>query len=92
MRGPARARYPHLVKIALLAVLLLSFATLMTTHVAIAARLLWRARPRSQALVALVVPPLAPFFAHRQRWRGMAALWVGSVLTYAVALTVASAT
>ena len=71
-----------------LGALLLCFATLVTTHVAISARLLGH-QPRYRGLVALVVPPLAPWWAHEKRWRGLVWLWVGSVLGYVVALVIA---
>jgi hypothetical protein len=71
-----------------LGALLLCFATLVTTHVAIAARLLGH-HPRYRGLVALVVPPLAPWWAHEKRWRVLVWLWVGSTVGYAVARVVA---
>ncbi len=73
-----------------LAALLVSFATLVTTHVVIAVRLLWRARPRYRGLVALVVPPLAPVWAYGEQWRRLCWLWVGSVVVYAVFLGLGS--
>ena len=42
--------------------LVLAFATLVTVHVAIVLGLAWR-YPRWRALAALVVPPLAPYWA-----------------------------
>jgi hypothetical protein len=72
-----------------LAVLLLSFATLCTTHLAIAVRLVWRVRPRYRGLIALVVPPLAPVWAYGQAWRAMCWIWIGSVVAYAGAVGVA---
>lgn len=64
--------------------LLLSFATLVTTHVAIAVRMLWRVEPRYRGIVALLVAPLAPLWAYEQRWRRMSFLWVGALLLYVV--------
>jgi hypothetical protein len=72
-----------------LALLLLSFATLLTTHLAIAVRLLLRVRPRYRGLVALVVPPLAPVWAFGERWLVMCWLWVGAVVVYAGAAATA---
>jgi hypothetical protein len=74
----------------LLAVLVVSFATLVTAHVTIAAGLA-RRPPRWRALVALVVVPLAPWWGlhERMRWRG--ALWIGAAIAYAVSLWLASA-
>jgi hypothetical protein len=73
-----------------LALLVMAFATLVTTHLVIVGRLMWRVTPRYRGLVALVVPPLAPFWAHGQRWRKLCWLWVGAVLVYASALSVAA--
>ena len=74
-----------------LGLLVLSFATLLTTHVVIAARLAWRQRPRYRGLVALLVPPLAPIWAYRARWRILAAIWLVAVVAYAVLVAVARA-
>jgi hypothetical protein len=68
---------------------ILGFATLVTVHVAIAARLALRERPRWRGLVALVVPPLAVVWALRAGWRRTAAVWIAAVLVYVVALIVA---
>jgi hypothetical protein len=75
---------------AVLAALLVSFATLLTTHVVIAVRLAWRTRPRYRGLVALLVPPLAPWWAYGQRWRRLVALWVGAIAVYLVARVLAA--
>lgn len=72
-----------------LGALLVSFATLLTTHVAISVRLLLRQKPRYRGLLALVVPPLAPAWAYAADWRGLCWLWVGSVVAYALSLLVA---
>ncbi len=73
-----------------LAALLLSFAALVTTHLAIAVRLLWRVRPWYRGLVAALVPPLAPIWAWRQQWRRMCYLWIGAVVVYALARVLAA--
>jgi hypothetical protein len=73
----------------LLAVLLVSFATLATAHVAIAAGLARRV-PRWRALVVLVVVPLAPWWGLRERMRVRAAVWIGAAVAYAVSLWLAS--
>ncbi len=70
--------------IALLSVTLVAFALLVTVHFAIAFGLVQR-RPRSRALVAFVVVPLAPYLAWRERMTVRASLWVASALAYAVA-------
>jgi hypothetical protein len=69
----------------LLAALVLSSATWVTVHVAISARLVFRARPRWRGLAAFALPPLAPVWAYREGWRGASALWLAAVLTYLVA-------
>lgn len=73
-----------------LAALLLSFATLVTMHVAIVVRLIWSATPRYRGIVALVVPPLAPVWAYEQQWRRMCWIWVGALLVYAAFLATAT--
>jgi hypothetical protein len=70
------------------AVLVASFAALVTTHLAVAVRLTWR-RPRYRGLVALIVPPLAPLWAYEAGWRRLSWLWVGAVAVYAAAVAVA---
>lgn len=75
---------------AVLVVLLLAFATFVTTHVAIAARLLGRKEDRWRGGVVWIVPPLAALWAVRRGWRVSAGLWVGSVVVYTLALIVAS--
>ena len=79
----------HLGDVLLIATLTLSFATLVTVHLAICARLALRARPRWRGLVGLVVPPAAVLWAAREGWRASVLVWLGSVATYALALTVA---
>ena len=69
-----------------LTVLLLSFATLLTTHIAIAVRLIVRVRPRYRGVLALFVPPLAPVWAYAQTWRAMCWIWVAAVVAYAAAV------
>ena len=69
--------------------LLLSFATVVVVHVAIAFKLLWR-KPRYRGLVALVIPPLAPWWAYSENWQRLCWVWVGAVLCYTAALTAAS--
>lgn len=70
--------------------LLLAFAWLVTTHVAIAFGLA-RRRPRWRALVAFAVPPFAPYWAWREHMRTRAGLWMGGVVVYLVALVLAHA-
>jgi hypothetical protein len=74
---------------AVLIVLLLAFATFVTTHVSIAVRLLLRKEDRWRGALAWIALPLAPLWAYRRGWRGSAGLWLGSVVVYAIALIVA---
>jgi hypothetical protein len=76
----------------LLGALLISFATLITAHVAIAVRLALHARPRYRGIVAFVVPPLAPYWAHAHGFRKTCWLWVSAVTCYALAVVLAAAT
>lgn len=73
-----------------LVALLVSFATLVSVHLAIAVRMVWRVRPRYRGLVALIVVPLAPLWAYEQRWRRMSATWVTALGIYLVARVVAA--
>jgi hypothetical protein len=69
--------------------LTLSFAIFVTSHVALAARLARRERPRWRGLVAFVVPPLAAVWGFRAGLRKNAALWAFSLVVYVVALVFA---
>ncbi|MEO8799357.1 MAG: hypothetical protein ABI551_15815 [Polyangiaceae bacterium] len=60
-----------------------SCALWMTAHVSILAALAVRP-PRWRALVALLVPPAAPYFAFQSKLRGRAATWVVSAIVYLV--------
>lgn len=68
-----------------LAGLVLGFATLVTVHVALAARLVLRERPRWKGLVAFVVPPLAVIWGFRAGYRLNAVLWLVAVVVYLIA-------
>ena len=68
--------------------LVLAFAVVVTAHVTLVVGLAGRA-PRWRALVALVVPPLAPYWG----WNGLrrrSVLWVAGAVVYAVLRVVAS--
>jgi hypothetical protein len=69
--------------IVLLSVTVLAFALLVTVHLAIALGLLQRP-PRSRALLAFVVAPLAPYFALRERMTFRAVAWIVSAAAYLV--------
>ncbi len=61
----------------------LSFGVLVTAHVALVFGLLLR-RPRWRAPIALVVPPLAPYWGSDSGMRIRTLIWVGAVCVYAV--------
>jgi hypothetical protein len=65
-----------------------AFALLATAHVTILVGLARRA-PRWRALVALVVVPLAPYWALRDRMRVRAVTWLVGAIGYVVARVVA---
>jgi hypothetical protein len=68
--------------------LLLAFAVVVTAHLTLVAGLAWRA-PRWRALVALVVPPLAPYWG----WDGLrqrSVVWLAAAAVYVVLRVVAS--
>ena len=70
--------------IVLVVVLLLAFATAVTAHVTLVFGLA-RVVPRWHALVALIVPPLAPWWGMRARMTVRSIAWVAGVVVYAVA-------
>ena len=69
--------------------LIVAFAWLITVHVTIVYGLA-KKHPRWRALVALVVPVIAPYWAWREHMRVRAGLWMGGVVVYLVALLLAS--
>lgn len=75
---------------AVVAVLVVAFATLVTAHVTLALGLLRRS-PRWRGALALVVPPLAPWWGWREGMRARAAIWLLAAPVYAVSLWLASA-
>ena len=66
-----------------------AFGMLDTAHVALFVALL-RRPPRWRAIVALVVPPLAPFWGWEARQRFASAVWVFALLVYGLAVTLAA--
>lgn len=68
--------------------LVTAFAVFVTAHVALVFGLA-RTPPRWRAAVALVVPPLAPYWGW-QRLRRRAIVWVAAALAYTVLLLAAS--
>ena len=69
--------------------LVLAFATLVTVHVAIVLGLAGR-DPRWRALVALVVLPLAPYWALRGGMVKRGSVWIGSVILYSSLLALSA--
>ena len=67
-----------------LVALWLSFAALLTSHVALAAGLIRRI-PRWRGPVAFIVPPLAPWWGMETGMKKRTAIWVGALCAYALA-------
>jgi hypothetical protein len=67
-----------------------TFAALVTAHVLTVAGLAWK-KPRWRALAALVVLPLAPYYAWREGMRARAIAWVVFAVGYVVARIFAAA-
>ena len=65
-------------------VLVGSFALLVTTHLALAAGLSLKP-PRWRGPLALLVPPLAPYWGMQEHMRLRASLWVAALMIYIVA-------
>jgi hypothetical protein len=60
----------------------LSFALVVSAHVGIVLGLAFRA-PRARGLVALVIAPLAPYWAMREKMRVRACAWLVGLVAYA---------
>jgi hypothetical protein len=75
----------------LVAVLVLAFATAVTAHVTLGFGLA-RIAPRWHALVAFVVPPLAPLWGLRARPRMIvrSVAWIVGVVVYVIARSLAT--
>jgi hypothetical protein len=71
-----------------LVVLVVSFATLLTVHIALAVGLTLN-HPRWRGPLALFVPPLAPYWGMEAGMKRRAALWVIAVSAYALARIIA---
>jgi hypothetical protein len=69
--------------------LVLSFAALVTAHVAIVIGLGGKS-PRWRAAVALAVAPLAPYWALTSGMKARGWIWIGSVCLYAAVLSFVS--
>lgn len=72
-----------------LAGIVTGFAGLVTAHLAILVGLV-RRKPRWHALVALLVPPLAPYWALRASMMWRFILWVACALGYIIFRVVAA--
>jgi hypothetical protein len=57
------------------------FGLLVCAHLALVLGQFQR-RPRYRAFVALVVPPLAPYFGFQDGRRGWSVTWVGALVMY----------
>ena len=68
--------------------LVFAFAAFVTAHVAVIVGL-FGAEPRWRGLVALVVPPLGPYWAWRVGMKIRAWAWIGSLVVYALARALA---
>ena len=74
--------------VVLFAVVVVAFAALVTAHVWIAVGLLTRA-PRWRAPLAFFVPPLAPYWALREKMRVRGVAWIAGFVTYVIVFVVA---
>ena len=75
----------HSVDTVIVALLVGSFATLVTVHLALAAGLV-RRRPHWRGAAALLLPPLAPYWGFRVGMRKRVIVWVAALSVYAVSL------
>ena len=66
-----------------------SFAAHVTAHVALAVGLAAR-KPRVRAFVALLLPPLAPYFGIREKMWARSILWGASLAAYLAARVAAA--
>jgi hypothetical protein len=74
---------------AIVAGLVVAFAGLVTSHIALVYGFLWRP-PRWRAPVTLLVVPLAPYWGYRCGMRRRAIAWVSCAMTYAILVSVAT--
>jgi hypothetical protein len=71
--------------VAALTALLVAFALLVTIHVTLAVGLA-RRRSRRDALVALALPPLAPWWGWKEGMTLRSATWILAAAVYAITL------
>jgi hypothetical protein len=62
----------------------------LATHVALSAAF-FAEPPRWRALVALLVPPLAPYWGFSTKRKALSVLWLAFFVAYALTLAAASA-
>jgi hypothetical protein len=74
--------------IAVLGTVILAFATLATAHLGIVVGLMRRA-PRWRSPVALILAPLAPYWAMKNRMFVRGGIWIATMLAYVVARVLA---
>ena len=79
----------RLLDLALLGLLSVAVGLHLVAHVTLVIGLLQR-RPWWRGLVALVVPPLAPFWGYEAELRGRVTLWVVSLAVYLASVTAAA--
>jgi hypothetical protein len=75
--------------LALLGLLSVAVGLHLVAHVTLVIGLL-RRDPWWRGAVALVVPPLAPFWGYEARLRGRVTLWVVTLVVYLVTVTAAA--
>lgn len=68
----------------LVALLALGFAALVTSHLSLVFGLAQRS-PKARALLAFVIPPLAPYWGMREHMGARAVMWIASAVIYATA-------
>jgi hypothetical protein len=74
---------------ALLGLISVAVGLHLVAHVTLVIGLL-RRDPWWHGLVALVVPPLAPFWGYEAKLRGRVTLWVASLVVYLASVTAAA--
>ena len=72
-------------ELVVLCVLVVSFALLVTAHVALSVALTFRP-PHWRGPLAFLVPPLAPWWGLQEQMRAWSMVWIGSLAIYLVAL------
>ena len=73
-----------IVDFAIVITLLTSFALLLSVHVSLSAALV-RRQPRWRGPVALLVPPLAPYWGYQAGLRVRTVLWLVALVLYTTA-------